>query len=152
MFNLLHLLEVDVGYVFVVTVAALRALRAAVEACAAVEALVLGALGTALSVGSVVHVLTCCVEGVVEGFHCAVDTSDISVFMCCFKVFEGLLDRGFLVGRYLVAELFELFLGLEDSSVGLVEFLDTFALAFVGIGIGFRLSFNTLNLFIAKVG
>ena len=91
----------------------MRALSAAVKACAAIEALVLCALSTALSVGSVVHILTCCVEGVVEGFHCAVDTSDISVFMCCFKVFEGLLDRGFLVGRYLVAR----YLGVTEETV-----------------------------------
>ena len=58
-------------------------------------------------------------EGVVGCFAGIGVTFSVRVFEVC----EGFLDRRLLVSRDLVAEFSELFLGLEDRSVGFVEFV-----------------------------
>ena len=57
----------------------------------------------------------------------------------------GSLDGGFLVGGNLVAEFGELFLGLEDYSVGLVEFVDFLFLFGVGGGVGGSFILNAFD-------
>ena len=63
-----------------------------------------------------------------------------------FEGCESCLDRGLLVGRNLIAEFVELFFGLENDCVGLIEFVDALLFFCVGGCIGGCFVFHTFDL------
>ena len=132
--GLLDFLEIDVGDV--VAVVAGVGVGGVGCACAGV--------GTGLGL---------CVEDVLLGFaelgfdvlDGGVDGVEVLALVGFLEAVEGALDSGLLVGGNLVAEFAELFLGLEDDGVGLVELVDT--LFFLGVGscVGFGFFLHALD-------
>ena len=132
--GLLDFLEIDVGDV--VAVVAGVGVGGVGCACAGV--------GTGLGL---------CVEDVLLGFaelgfdvlDGGVDGVEVLALVGFLEAVEGALDSGLLVGGNLVAEFAELFLGLEDDGVGLVELVDT--LFFLGVGscVGFGFFLHALG-------
>ena len=136
--DLFHFLEVDVGHLVV----------AAPRACACAG---IGVAGCLLSLGlGVEYILLGCAEGCFDFLDCSVDCSDILSLVSLFEFGNCSLDSGALVGRNLVAKFAELLLCLEHNCVGLVEFVDAFFLACVGIGIGSSLVLHSFDFGVGK--
>ena len=70
--------------------------------------------------------------------------------MGVFQTSERCLNLGFLVGGNLVAEFAELFLGLEDHAVSLIEFVGTFLSLLVGLFVSLCLVAHLLDFSVAK--
>ena len=118
---------------------------------AALEGVALGALGVGLSLClSVEDVLLCGAEGGLDFLDGGVDGCDVLCFVGVFEFGYGCLDGCFLVGGYLVAEFAELFLGLEDDGVGLVEFVDAFFFFCVGCCVGCGFVFHAFDFCVGE--
>src|SRR5205085_4022869 len=63
---------------------------------------------------------------------------------------DRVLDRFAFIGRDLVAQFFQLFLGLIREGVGVVLDLDRFLRLFVFVGVRFRFAAHLLDLILAQ--
>jgi hypothetical protein len=81
----------------------------------------------------------------------AVSIAARSCASCAFFSLASASSIGcFLVGRELVAEFLQLFFGLEDQAVRLVQLVGTVARGLVGIGVGLGLFLHLLDLLLAQ--
>lgn len=135
--QLLHLLEVYVGDVVVVT----RVVGGAgISACVCLGLLSL--LGLSLSV---VDVLLCGLESVFDFLDGCVTGGYVLTLVSVFQFGEGAFDSSLLVGGNLVTEVAEALLGLEDDGIGLIELVDAFLLFGIGIGVCGSFVLHTLD-------
>ena len=74
----------------------------------------------------------------------------IFLLISIFEVLQCLLNWSFLVSRDLVAKFSQLLLGLEDSSVSTVEFLNTLFLLLICLSISLCLCLHALDLVVAQ--
>ena len=84
----------------------------------------------------IVDVLSGCLKGSVKLIDCRVDGIDVLSLVRFLQLVERRLYGCALVGRELVAEVFQLLFGLEDYGVGLVYFVDALFLFGIGCRIG----------------
>ena len=90
-------------------------------------------LGTALLLLRGIDILRSSLPCCIELGQSRIDSGYVSVLMRFLQLAQRRFDGSLLVGRQLVAVLFELFLGSEDVRIGGVDLVDTLLLLFVQI-------------------
>ena len=114
--------------------------RIAALLCAGVgTCLLLGLLSLSLGIEDVLLSGAECSLDLLDG---GVDSCEVGVLVGFFELAYSALDSRAFVGRYLVAQFAELFLGLVDDSLCLVQFVYALFLACVGFGVGLFHFFN----------
>ena len=79
-----------------------------------------------------------------------VDIRDVLTLDSLFKTVQSGLYRAFLVGRDLVAVLFQVLFGLEAHGVCIVDLVDPFLFCVVGSLVGLGLVTHPLDLVFAQ--
>ena len=100
-----------------------------------------GLLSTALCS---VHLLRSFIPSALQLGRCAVDGGEILVVVRGLQSRGSSLDLGLVISGDLVAELLELFLGVEHQRVSVVQLVDLLLGLLVGVGVGLGLGFMRL--------
>ena len=70
--------------------------------------------------------------------------------MCCFQLFQSVVDRRLISIRKFFAKFFHLFFSLEDQRISLVNFLYFFFLTFIVLCIGLCFLLHLLDFSIGQ--
>ena len=107
-------------------------------------------LGTALLLLRGIDILRSSLPCCIELGQSRIDSGYVSVLMRFLQLAQRRFDGSLLVGRQLVAVLFELFLGSEDVRIGGVDLVNTLLLLFVLRLVSLGFVAHTLDLLLGK--